>query len=85
MRLTDLPDRATAWIGRWSGILPLLVAEFILWTGFGALLPVMPLYFTQHGVAISLLGVVIAAWPAARLVHGAALRRPRRPGSPTSR
>lgn len=68
MRLTDLPDRATAWVGRWSTILPLLGAEFVLWTGFGALLPVMPLYFTQHGVAISLLGVVIAAWPAARLV-----------------
>src|SRR3990170_21618 len=59
--------RLTAWITRWGGVLPLLAAEFILWTGFGALLPVMPLYFTEHGVDIAYLGVVIAAWPAARL------------------
>ena len=59
--------RLTAWIARWGGVLPLLGAEFILWTGFGALLPVMPLYFIEHGVDIALLGVVIAAWPAARL------------------
>ncbi|MBF8289690.1 MAG: hypothetical protein HW391_658 [Chloroflexi bacterium] len=56
------------WLVRWQAILPLLVAEFILWTGFGALLPVMPLYFTEHAVDIALLGVVIAAWPAARLI-----------------
>lgn len=60
--------RITVWVARWSPILPLLAAEFILWTGFGALLPVMPLYFTEHGVPLELLGVVIAAWPAARLV-----------------
>jgi DHA1 family multidrug resistance protein-like MFS transporter len=59
--------RAAGWLHLWRPILPLLVAEFILWTGFGALLPVMPLYFTEHGVDIALLGVVIAAWPAARL------------------
>ena len=59
--------RTTAWIARWGGVMPLLVAEFILWTGFGALLPIMPLYFTEHGVDIAYLGVVIAAWPAARL------------------
>jgi MFS family permease len=61
-------DGLTTWLRRWSPVLPLLAAEFILWTGFGALLPVMPLYFTEHGVDIALLGVVIAAWPAARLV-----------------
>ncbi|MEO7664099.1 MAG: MFS transporter [Candidatus Limnocylindrales bacterium] len=66
--LRDIPGRAATWARRWSGILPLLVAEFILWTGFGALLPVMPLYFTEQGVDIALLGFVIAAWPAARLV-----------------
>lgn len=60
--------RIAAWIARWAPILPLLGAEFILWTGFGALLPVMPLYFTEHDVPIAMLGVVIAAWPAARLV-----------------
>ena len=68
MTLTALPDRAAAWVARWAAVLPLLVAEFILWTGFGALLPVMPLYFRQHGVEVALLGVLIAAWPAARLV-----------------
>ncbi|MDP9244820.1 MAG: MFS transporter [Chloroflexota bacterium] len=48
--------------------MPLLLAEFIVWLGFGALLPVLPLYFTQQGVDLAFLGVVMAAWPAARLV-----------------
>ena len=56
------------WADRWSAILPLLLAEFIIWLGFGSLLPVMPLYFTEHGVDLATLGVVTAAWPAARLV-----------------
>jgi MFS family permease len=60
--------RLTGWLARWGNILPLLAAEFIVWIGFGALLPIMPLYFTQHGVDVRLLGVVIAAWPIARLV-----------------
>jgi DHA1 family multidrug resistance protein-like MFS transporter len=60
--------RFTAWTERWGDIVPLLLAEFIVWLGFGALLPVLPLYFTQQGVDLALLGVVIAAWPAARLV-----------------
>ena len=68
MATTRLTRRAAAWVVQWGPILPLLAAEFILWTGFGALLPVMPLYFTEHGVPIALLGVVIAAWPAARLI-----------------
>jgi MFS family permease len=58
----------TAWVDRWSTILPLLVAEFVVWLGFGALLPIMPLYFRDHGVDLATLGVVVAAWPAARLV-----------------
>jgi MFS family permease len=63
-----LPAPLASWIGRWSDILPLLVAEFVVWLGFGALLPVMPLYFREHGVDLATLGVIIAAWPAARLV-----------------
>ncbi len=63
-----LPAPLAAWIDRWSDILPLLLAEFVVWLGFGALLPVMPLYFREHGVDLATLGVVIAAWPAARLV-----------------
>ena len=68
MRLTAISERLSAWFDRWGGVVPLLVAEFIVWLGFGALLPVLPLYFTQQGVDLALLGLVIAAWPAARLV-----------------
>jgi MFS family permease len=28
----------------------------------------MPIYFTEHGVELAMLGVVVAAWPAARLI-----------------
>ena len=57
-----------AWLDRWGSIVPLLVAEFIVWLGFGALLPVLPLYFQEQGIDLGTLGLVIAAWPAARLV-----------------
>src|SRR6478735_6743615 len=60
--------RIRAWLERWGEVVPLLLAEFIVWLGFGALLPILPLYFTQEGVDLALLGLVIAAWPAARLV-----------------
>lgn len=60
--------RLAAWLDRWQPILPLLAAEFVVWLGFGALLPIMPLYFTEHGVDFATLGIVVAAWPAARLV-----------------
>jgi MFS family permease len=63
-----LPERVADWLGRWGAILPLLLAEFIVWLGFGALLPVLPLYFTEQGVDLAVLGLVIAAWPAARLI-----------------
>jgi MFS family permease len=49
-------------------ILPVLVAEAILWLGFGALLPVLPLYITEQGIDIATLGWIVAAWPAARLL-----------------
>jgi DHA1 family multidrug resistance protein-like MFS transporter len=61
-------SRPAAWFARWGPILPLLAAEFILWLGFGAVLPVMAPYFNQHGVSLEMLGFVIAAWPAARLL-----------------
>ncbi len=57
-----------AWTQRWNAILPLLAAELIVWLGFGALLPIMPIYFTEHGVDLQTLGFVVAAWPAARLI-----------------
>ena len=56
------------WLDRWGPILPLLAAEFMVLVGFGAVLPVLPLYLTEHGVDIATLGLVVAAWPAARLV-----------------
>ncbi|MDF2735608.1 MAG: hypothetical protein K0S97_2231 [Chloroflexota bacterium] len=63
-----LRRRWSAWFERWGGIAPLLVAEFVVWLGFGGLLPVLPLYFTEQGIDLATLGIVIAAWPAARLV-----------------
>jgi DHA1 family multidrug resistance protein-like MFS transporter len=68
MRPLAPSNRVNAWLDRWGGILPLLLAEFIVWLGFGALLPVLPLYFTDQGLDLSVLGIVIAAWPAARLI-----------------
>jgi len=63
-----LPTRISAWRAQWGPIAPLLVAEFVVWLGFGGLLPVLPIYFTEQGVDLATLGLVIAAWPAARLV-----------------
>jgi len=67
-RPSRLPARLTTWLDRWGGVAPLLAAEFVVWVGFGGLLPVLPLYFTQQGIDLATLGIVIAAWPAARLV-----------------
>jgi len=61
-------ERLRAWLDRWGAILPLLIAEFIVWVGFGGLLPILPIYFAEQGVDLATLGLVIAAWPAARLV-----------------
>ena len=68
VRTGDLVAGIVAWTRRWDAILPLLAAELIVWLGFGALLPIMPLYFTEHGVDLVTLGFVVAAWPAARLI-----------------
>ena len=68
VRPGDVVARIAAWARRWDAILPLLAAELIVWLGFGALLPIMPIYFTANGVDLRTLGIVVAAWPAARLV-----------------
>ncbi len=47
------PSRLAAWLDQWGAIPPLLVAEFVVWLGFGGLLPVLPLYFTEQGVDLS--------------------------------
>jgi len=67
-RFRDVVARIAAWTRRWNAILPLLAAELIVWLGFGALLPIMPIYFTENGVDLRTLGIVVAAWPAARLI-----------------
>jgi MFS family permease len=56
------------WVVRWRPVLPLMTAELALWLGFGAFLPVLPLYVTDRGVDVPTLGIVIAAWPASRLI-----------------
>jgi MFS family permease len=68
MTRTAASGRLSNWLARWGTVAPLLLAEFIVWLGFGGLLPVLPLYFTSHGVDLATLGLVIAAWPATRLV-----------------
>jgi MFS family permease len=67
-RPSRLPLGVAIWLERWSDVLPLLAAEFVVWLGFGGLLPVLPLYFTEQGIDFATLGLVIAAWPAARLI-----------------
>lgn len=60
--------RVRAWLDRWRLLLPIFVAEFVAMVGFGALLPVMPLYIVEQGIDAATLGVILAAWPGARLV-----------------
>jgi MFS family permease len=61
-------SRIRTWLARWQPLLPLFVAEFVVWLGFGAFLPVLPLYLTSRGIDLATLGLIVAAWPAARLV-----------------
>lgn len=67
--MTDArPGGVRGRLARTLPILPVLLAEAILWLGFGALLPVLPLYITEQGIDTATLGWIVAAWPAARLV-----------------
>ena len=68
MALDPIRSRSAAWLTRWHPILPLLFAEFVVWLGFGAFLPVLPLYLSSKGIDFATLGVIVAAWPAARLL-----------------
>lgn len=67
MTLSGLTGRPRAWLTRWQRVLPILVAEFVLLVGFGALLPILPLYVVDQGIDQATLGLILAAWPAARL------------------
>ncbi len=61
------PDRVRAWIERWGPLLPILMAEFIVLLGFGALLPVLPLFIQEQGIDPAMLGLIIAGWPIGKL------------------
>ncbi len=49
-------------------MLPLLSAGLIVMIGFGALLPVLPLYIQEHGMDAGQLGLIVAAWSFAKLI-----------------
>ena len=78
------PRRVSAWLERWGPLLPLLVTELIVMIGFGALLPVLPLYVQEQGISATELGLIVAAWPIAKLISEPvagwwADRHPRKP------
>jgi MFS family permease len=80
----DARRRVSAWSRRWGPLLPLLVAELIVTIGFGALLPVLPLFVQEQGLDAGQLGLIVAAWPIAKLISEPffgwwADRRSRRP------
>jgi MFS family permease len=59
--------RISAWFRRWRPVLPVYMVQAIVTIGFGALLPVLPLYIQEHGIDASGLGVIVAAWAVAKL------------------
>jgi MFS family permease len=63
----DWQDRISAWLRRWKPLLPIFAVEMIVTSGFGALLPVLPLYIQEHGIDPAGLGVIVAAWAVAKL------------------
>ena len=64
----EVRSRSSAWLRRWRPLLPLFAVEMIVTIGFGALLPVLPLYVEAHGIDASGLGVIVAAWAVAKLI-----------------
>jgi DHA1 family multidrug resistance protein-like MFS transporter len=79
-----LNARLHAWLERWGPLLPLLAAELTVMIGFGALLPILPLFAEEQGIDATTLGLVIAAWPTAKLIFEPVFgrwadRHPRKP------
>src|SRR5439155_27180113 len=66
--MTVMAARTQRWLDRWRPLLPVLIAEFVILLGFGALLPVLPLYVTQQHIDVPTLGLITAAWAIAKLV-----------------
>ena len=80
----DRRARASAWLRRWHQLLPVFGAEFIVLIGFGALMPVLPLFIEDQGIDPAQLGLIIAAWPIAKLLFEPVFgwwadRHPRKP------
>jgi MFS family permease len=65
---TAVSARARRWFRRWGRISPLLVGELVALIGFGAMLPVLPLYISEQGIDPATVGLILAAWPGARLI-----------------
>ena len=61
-------DRISAWLRRWRPLLPVFAVQMIVTVGFGALLPVLPLYIEEQGIDPSGLGVIVASWAVAKLI-----------------
>jgi MFS family permease len=62
------PNRISAWLRRWRPLLPLFGAELIVLIGFGALLPVLPLYIEEHGIDATGLGIIVAGYAIGKLI-----------------
>jgi len=60
--------RISAWLQRWGPLLPVFSAQLIVMIGFGALLPVLPLFAQEHGIDAAQLGLIVAAWALAKLI-----------------
>ena len=61
-------DRISAWLRRWRPLLPVFAVQMIVTIGFGALLPVLPLYIQEYGIDASGLGLIVASWAIAKLI-----------------
>jgi DHA1 family multidrug resistance protein-like MFS transporter len=59
--------RVDRWVRRWRVLLPVFIAEFVVLLGFGALLPVLPLFVAEQGIDIRTFGLITAAWAIAKL------------------
>ena len=64
----DWQDRISAWLRRWRPLLPVFAVQMIVTIGFGAMLPVLPLYIEEQGIDPSGLGVIVASWAVAKLL-----------------
>lgn len=60
--------RISAWLRHWGPLLPLLGATLIVMLGFGAVIPVLPLFVQSQGIDATTLGVIVAGWAIGRLI-----------------